>query len=143
MGRNYKRNKNITLAFPRDNETLQALIEDAASCGQSDKIGVFAAIRLAEYYKARRQGRILPEGASYSAPYPYPQAQAWGTLAAASSTPPSLNGNGHHPAAQSSGPSSAELERLKNRPEVVQAEGADDLGEDDLAFFMEDEEDED
>jgi hypothetical protein len=139
MSRNYKKNKNITIPLPRDSETLQKLIADAADCNMSDKIGVFAGIRLAEYYKARQEGRILPEGAGYHSAALFPQAWPASTTAVPSA---SLSRNGYQHATSSSGPSAAELERLKDRPEIIEAAEADELEEDDLAFFLDDEEDE-
>ncbi|MDQ2888388.1 MAG: hypothetical protein M3Y39_20170 [Chloroflexota bacterium] len=136
MSRNYKKNRNIAMPLGRNSAVLRALIEDAEECNMSHQIGVFASIRLAEYYKARRQGRILPEGAGY--PASYPPVQPW--AAPSSASPPSRNdnGNGHYSLQQSA----SELERLKNRPEVVQAADADDVEASDLAFFIDDEEEE-
>jgi hypothetical protein len=141
MTRNYKKNKNISMPLPRDSETLDDLIEDARDCNMSDKIGVFAGVRLAEYYKARREGRILPAGVSYQSLLSALSAvsQTWAGATPAST--PSYNGYRSAPPS-ASGPSAAALERLKERPEIIQAAGADDLDEDDLAFYLEDDEEE-
>jgi hypothetical protein len=138
MARNYKKNRNITMPLARESEVLQALLADAEDCNMLHQIGVFAALRLAEYYKARRQGRILPEGVGYAPPYL--PAQTWGAPGAMlQNVPPSGNG---YQRAPSNGPNVAELERLKSRPEIIQADQTSDLDADDLAFFTQDEEEE-
>jgi hypothetical protein len=152
MGRDYKKNKNITMPIDRNSQVLQDLIEDAEKHGMSDQIGVFARIRLTEYYEARKRGRILPEGAAI-----YP-ATPWATMAA-TATPPVTpqyggGGNGHHTNAaasvlhgnsspsSSSEPSAADLERLADRPEVIELNTDDDDDDDGLSYFLDQEEEE-
>jgi hypothetical protein len=141
MGRNYHKNKNITIPLGRDSETLVDLIEDARRSGMSHQIGLFAGIRLSEYYRAIKQGRILPEGTAV-----YPTA-AWGTPAAAApNMPPAGHQNGNSNTlspAQRNEPSASELAKLANRPEFIAA-SSEEVNDGDLAFFIEnDEEDED
>lgn len=144
MARDYKKNYNITMPIPRNSEVLRELLADAGENNMLHLIGIFSGTRLAEYYKARREGRILPEGTRFPAPYLQPP--AWGIPAGDGAVPPAIpppfqpgqRGSSGHQPAQSDAPSLKELEQLKNRPEVIKAAGADNLDASDLAFFLED-----
>ena len=122
----------------RDGETLESLIKDAQDCNMSHQIGVFAGIRLAEYYKAVREGRLLPPGMT-SAMYPMMQPM-WGQMAA---QPPPSPTSYHQNGKQSSNePSAADLERLANRPETIDLNTDASNDGEDLSYFFDQEDNE-
>jgi hypothetical protein len=66
MARNYKRNRYHPTPIERGSELEQDFLADAKA-HQMDRLpGPFIAMRLADYYKAVREGRLLPEGSSPS-----------------------------------------------------------------------------
>ena len=66
MARNYKRNRYHPTPIERGSELEQDFLADAKAHRMDRLPGPFIAMRLADYYKAVREGRLLPEGSTPS-----------------------------------------------------------------------------
>lgn len=133
------------MPLERGSETLEDLLNAARDRGMSKQIGLYAAQCLAEYFKARREGRILPEGMTlYTVAVPSGMMPPmFGPGAATQPAIATSTSNNHQDNGSNNGTSSADLERLANRPEVIDLNPEDSDG-DDLSYFFnqEDEDDE-
>jgi|SRR5579862_7467903 hypothetical protein len=66
MSRNYKRKRYHPTPIERGSELEREFLADLTAHQATDRPGPFIAERLAEYYKAKREGRLLPEGSTPS-----------------------------------------------------------------------------
>jgi hypothetical protein len=66
MARNYKRNRYHPTPIERGSELEQDFLADAKAHRMERLPGPFIALRLADYYRAVREGRLLPEGSAPS-----------------------------------------------------------------------------
>ena len=70
MTRNYKRKRYHPTPMVRGSWLEEQFLADAIEHQMEHLPGVFIALRLADFYKARNEGRILPEGSMPSSPMP-------------------------------------------------------------------------
>lgn len=66
MTRNYQKNRYHPTPIERGSQLEEDFLADAKAHGMDRLPGPWIAIRLADYYKAVREGRLLPEGSSPS-----------------------------------------------------------------------------
>lgn len=66
MSRNYQKNRYHPTPIERGSELESDFLADAKAHGMARFPGPFIAMRLADYYKAVKEGRLLPEGSSPS-----------------------------------------------------------------------------
>lgn len=66
MSRNYQKNRYHPTPIERGSELESDFLADAKAHGMARYPGPFIALRLADYYKAVKEGRLLPEGSSPS-----------------------------------------------------------------------------
>ncbi len=66
MSRNYQKNRYHPTPIERGSELEQDFLADAKAHRMAHMPGPFIALRLADYYKAVREGRLLPEGSTPS-----------------------------------------------------------------------------
>lgn len=138
MGRNNERNKNITVPFAREGRTLASLVADATRNNMMRLIGVLVGLRLGEYYEAVEEGRILPKGLTYNGVSVVPVQQG------PASFTQSLNGQqpgvADAPVLPAPVISAADLQRLQDRPDIIQSSG--EISDDDLDYFLQEDNEE-
>jgi hypothetical protein len=134
MARNYKEKRYVPIPMVRESELECDFLADAQAHNMQHQLGNFGSIRLAEYYKAKKQGRILPEGMTFPGMIAMPGA-VWPAMPFPTAPAPREN-PAHSRLAPEQEVSPTDLERLRNRPAVIEVpEGGADFS------FFEDEDD--
>lgn len=111
------KSQSFTVYLRRDSQVYADFLADTETSPIGHLPGTLIAVRLGEYYDAVREGRILPKGRV---------AQGQGATSTRKASLPEIN--------------QEELSYLLDRPDVIT--GGDEVADSDLAFFEDEDENE-